>query len=65
MAPTLPITCPICGRKKEYEVVALVEGARLECPFCGLKLTLHGHMLREVREEIEKLTRGGGISGSL
>lgn len=51
----LPITCPICGRKKEYPVETLVEGAPLECPFCGLKLTLHGHMLQEVQEEIKKL----------
>ncbi len=54
-AKQLPITCPICGKKKEYPVETLVEGAPLECPFCGLKLTLHGHMLQEVREEIEKL----------
>ena len=53
----LAITCPICGRKKEYPIDALVEGAPLECPFCGLKLTLHGHMLQEVQEEIKKLTR--------
>jgi transcription elongation factor Elf1 len=38
-AKQLPITCPICGKKKEYPVEALVEGAHLECPFCGLKLT--------------------------
>ena len=55
----LPITCPICGRKKEYPVETLVEGVRLECPFCGLKLALHGHMLREVQEEIRKLTTAG------
>ena len=58
-AEQLAITCPICGRKKEYPVDALVEGARLECPFCGLKLTLHGHMWQEVQEEIMKLTRAG------
>jgi hypothetical protein len=51
----LPITCPICGKKKEYPVEALFEGAPLECPFCGLKLTLHGHLLQEVQEEIKKL----------
>jgi len=55
----LAITCPICGRKKEYPVDKLVEGAPLECPFCGLKLTLHGHMWREVDGEIKKLTRAG------
>jgi len=57
-ARQLPVTCPICGRKKEYPVDALVEGALLECSFCGLKLTLHGHMWQEVQEEIKKLTRG-------
>ncbi len=54
-AKLLPITCPICGKKKEYPVEVLVEGASLECPFCGLKLSLHGHMLQEVQEEIKKL----------
>ncbi|MGD0230022.1 MAG: hypothetical protein ABSC19_06630 [Syntrophorhabdales bacterium] len=51
----LPFTCPICGKRKEYAVAELVEGAHLECPFCTLKLTLHGHMLHEVEEQIEKL----------
>ena len=55
-AKKMPITCPICGRKKEYPVESLAEGAPLECPFCGLKLTLHGHMWQEVQEEIKKLT---------
>jgi len=54
-AKQLPITCPICGRRKEYPIEALVGGAHLECPFCGLKLILHGHMLQEVQEEIKKL----------
>lgn len=54
-AKELSITCPICGKKKEYPVEVLIEGAPLECPFCGLKLTLHGHMWQEVREEIKKL----------
>jgi len=26
----------------------------LTCPFCKLKLTLHGHMLEEVEREIKK-----------
>ena len=55
MAETLAFGCPICGKKKEYPVDDLVEGAPLECPFCGLRLTLHGHMLEEVREQIRKL----------
>ena len=41
--------------EKDYPVDELVEGALLECPFCGLKLTLHGHMLQEVQEQIGKL----------
>ena len=52
---TIPFGCPICGRKKEYPVEEMVEGAVLECPFCKLKLTLHGHMLQEVQAQIEKL----------
>jgi transcription elongation factor Elf1 len=51
----LPFGCPICGKKKDYPVDELVEGALLECPFCALKLTLHGHMLQEVQERIRKL----------
>jgi len=62
-AKQLPITCPICGKKREYPVEALVEGARLECHFCGLKLTLHGHMWQEVQGEIKKLARAGDREG--
>jgi hypothetical protein len=36
-------------------VKELVEGVVLTCPFCKLKLTLHGHMLEDVREGIKKL----------
>ncbi len=52
---TLAFTCPICGRKKDYPVDGLVEGAILQCPFCTVKLTLHGHMLEEVQGQIKKL----------
>ncbi len=51
----LSFTCPICGRKTEYPLADLVEGAILTCPFCKLTLTLHGHMLEEVQKEIKKL----------
>ena len=51
----LPFTCPICGRSTEYPVEEMVEGAVLTCPICKLTLTLHGHMLEDVRREITKL----------
>jgi transcription elongation factor Elf1 len=51
----LPFTCPVCGRSTEYPVGEMVEGASLTCPFCKLTLTLHGHMLEDVRREIKKL----------
>jgi hypothetical protein len=51
----LPFTCPVCGRGTEYPVEEMVEGAVLTCPFCKLSLTLHGHMLEDVRREIKKL----------
>jgi transcription elongation factor Elf1 len=51
----LPFTCPVCGRGTEYPVEEMVEGAVLTCPFCKLTLTLHGHMLEDVRREIRKL----------
>jgi transcription elongation factor Elf1 len=50
-----PFACPICGHKTDYPVKELVEGAVLTCAFCKLKLTLHGHMLEDVREGIKKL----------
>ena len=58
MAAKLPFTCPICGRKKEYDHEEMVEGARLQCPFCGLVLTLHGHMWQEVQDQLKKLKAG-------
>lgn len=51
----LPFTCPICGRKTDYPVAALMEGATLTCTFCQLTLTLHGHMWAEVQQEIKRL----------
>jgi len=55
----LPFSCPICGRKKDYLLIELFEGAGLTCPFCKLTLTLHGHMWEDVRKEIQKLKDDG------
>jgi len=55
MENKLPLSCPVCGRKKEYLVTELVEGAILTCPFCKLTITLHGHMWQDVQKEIKKL----------
>jgi DNA-directed RNA polymerase subunit RPC12/RpoP len=51
----LPITCPLCGRKNEFPVEILTEGYVLQCPQCNVKLTLHGHMLEEIRNDIARL----------
>ena len=53
----LPITCPLCGRKNEYPLGKLSEGAELVCPFCGLKLILHGHMWEDIHNDIRKLNQ--------
>ncbi len=53
----LPFTCPICGRKTEYPITDLAEGAIITCPFCKLTLTLHGHMWEDVQREIGKLKK--------
>ena len=55
MKKNLSFSCPVCGRKTDYCVTELVEGAVLTCPFCKLSLTLHGHMWKHVQEEIGKL----------
>jgi hypothetical protein len=47
----------VCGRKTDYPITEMVEGAIVTCPFCELKLTLHGHMWRDVQKEIEKLLK--------
>ncbi len=51
----LPFACPICGRKTHYDVAELFEGAVLTCPFCKLRLNLHGCMWDDVREQIQRL----------
>ncbi|MDI7258724.1 MAG: hypothetical protein QME90_02255 [Thermodesulfobacteriota bacterium] len=38
----------------------LFEGAPLNCPFCKLALTLHGHMWEDVQKEVERLKEGKG-----
>jgi uncharacterized Zn finger protein (UPF0148 family) len=55
MKNMLPFACPICGRKTEYPLTELKEGAILTCPFCKLTLNLHGHMWEEVKKEIQNL----------
>jgi DNA-directed RNA polymerase subunit RPC12/RpoP len=51
----LPITCPLCGRKNNFPLEALTEGAEIACPVCKIKLTLHGHMWQEIQADIKKL----------
>ncbi len=53
----LPITCPLCGRKNVFPLEDLQEGSILLCPFCKVKLTLHGHMWEHIQAEIEKLEK--------
>ncbi len=55
MKTKLPFTCPVCGRKTDYLFSELVEEAFLTCPFCKLTLTLHGHMLEDIKKEIQKV----------
>ena len=55
MEQKIPFSCPVCGRKTEYPVLELCEGAILTCPFCKLTLTLHGHMWQDVQKEFKKL----------
>jgi hypothetical protein len=58
LSEMIPFTCPVCGRKKDYIVTDLCEGATLTCLFCKLTLTLHGHMWEDVQKEIQKLRDG-------
>ncbi len=51
----LPVTCPVCGRKNKFPLEILVQGATLTCPVCKVKLSLHGHMWKEIQADIEKL----------
>ncbi len=56
-SPKISFTCPVCAHKTDYPVAQMVEGAVLDCPFCKLSLKLHGHMLEDVRREIQKLKK--------
>lgn len=56
----ISFTCPVCAHKTDYPVAQMVEGAVLDCPFCKLTLKLHGHMLDDVRREIQKLKKKDG-----
>ena len=60
---TLPFTCPICGRRTDHHIDSLIEGAEIVCPFCKLKLTLHGHMWQEVQQELAKI--GAVVKGQV
>lgn len=59
MKEKLPFSCPVCGRKTEYPIAELYEGALLTCPFCTLTLNLHGHMWKEVQREIDAVKTEG------
>ncbi|MBN2241498.1 MAG: hypothetical protein JW793_02315 [Acidobacteria bacterium] len=52
---SLPLTCPLCGRRGDHPLEGLKEGADMVCAFCGVKLNLHGHMWEEIRSEIKRL----------
>jgi len=58
MEQKISFTCPVCGRKTDYKVNELFEGALLTCPMCKLTLNLHGHMWEDVQKEIQKLRDG-------
>ena len=58
----LSITCPLCGRKYDKRVKELSEGAEMICPLCGVKLTLHGHMWRDIQNEIAALADNSGCA---
>jgi hypothetical protein len=51
----LPVTCPLCGRKNEYSLEILFEGSVIQCQFCKIKLTLHGHMWQDIQTDIAQL----------
>ena len=53
----ISFSCTVCGRKTDYPVQGMLEGAVLTCPFCRLTLKLHGHMWQDVQKEMEKLKR--------
>lgn len=54
---SLSVTCPLCGRSSDHLLENLKEGADMICPFCGVKLNLHGHMWQEIQNEIKKLKK--------
>ena len=51
----LAVTCPLCGRSGDHRIENLKEGADMVCPFCSVKLNLHGHMWEEIQSQIAKL----------
>jgi rubrerythrin len=57
MKNELPFACPVCGRKTDYRLSELKEGAVVTCPFCKLTLTLHGHMWEDIKKEIQLLRK--------
>jgi rubrerythrin len=57
MKNELPFACPVCGRKTDYRLSELKEGAVVTCPFCKLTLTLHGHMWEDIKKERQLLRR--------
>lgn len=47
-----PVTCPLCGKRNDFPIEMLKEGTELVCPFCRVRLNLHGHMLQEIQEDL-------------
>ena len=52
---TLDFTCPVCGKITDRPIDELKEQAVIVCPFCELKLTIHGHMWQDVQARIKEL----------
>ena len=51
---TLDFTCPVCGKITDRPIDELKEQAIIVCPFCELKLTLHGHMWQDIQARIKE-----------
>ena len=52
---TLDFTCPVCGKITDRPIDELKEQAIIICPFCELKLTIHGHMWQDVQARLKEL----------
>ena len=58
IAKTPGLSCPVCGHRMVVSIENLLSGQELQCPSCGLELTVDQEKSEAALEALAKLQNG-------